>query len=463
MSELLKNARDAQKDYRWVKTLVATAYKAPESGGGGKRQVVANLFVGEWTKLLGTLGQESIVKFRGGSGYVASDSLGDERALEVYFIDVGQGDSILIQTADDRRVLIDGGKDESAYSFIRWKYNLKEYFKDFDAIIMTHGDIDHSGGLFPILKDEHVLVRRIYHNGIAKRVKKPVLGREERVDGKKVLVDLYCDAEELKQTPEQLTKPFASWVEAVSKAKERAIKNNIDFRCVRADQNTEPLVFGDEKPLRISFLNPINVGNAGSPRLMDFGTDSETINGNSVAVLIEYGKARILLCGDMNEKAETLFLKNCERETPIAHVFKASHHGSQYFSTDFLRVVQPWVTVVSSGDEPDYGHPRACLLGSLGHYAPDVIEKPLLFSTEVAATFKKVEAEPSATGVHLYEKTSRGLINVRTDGEWLAAGRVYNVRKAKEKDKHAKGLWDWERYAFDLKNAKPLTDSLKEA
>jgi len=460
LSELLKSAKDAQKDYRWVKKLVTTAYDNPmgEKKKGKKRKIVANLFVGDWAKYLETVAQESKIKFRGGEGYVLSDSIGEERVLEIYFIDVGQGDSILIQTADDRRILIDGGRDESAYSFIRWKYNLRKYHKDFDAVIMTHGDADHTGGLFPLLNDDHVLVRAIYHNGIAECHKKPVLGKEEEVDEKKMLVELYDDIEDLTPKAEELTDTYKAWVEAVSKAKDRAMQNNVEFKCIRADQNTEPLVLGEENPLKISFLNPINLGSKNSPRLKKFGSPSETINGNSVAVLLEYGKARILLCGDMNQKAEKQFLEHCKQETPIAHVFKANHHGSQDFTTDFLRVIQPWVTVVSSGDQPDYGHPSASLLGSLGRYAPNIIEKPLLFSTEIAATFKGVDSTSEDMGIQLYEKTNHGLINVRTNGEWLAAGRVFNRRKGK--GRYAKSLWDWERYAFNLKNGKPLTDDL---
>ena len=460
MPELLKSAKDAQKDYRWVKKLVTTAYDIPigEKKKGKKRRIVANLFVGAWTRYLETVEEESKIRFRGGGGYVPSDSLGEERVLEIYFIDVGQGDSILIQTADDRRVLIDGGKDKSAYSFIRWKYNLKKYHKDFDAVIMTHGDADHTGGLFPLLNDDHVLVRAIYHNGIAKRKKKPVLGKEEKVNGMKMLVELYDDIDDLKPKAGELTKTYKEWFEAVSKAKDRALKSDIDFKCIRADQTTEPVVLGKKNPLKISFLNPINLGTKASPKLMKLGRASETINGNSVAVLLEYGKARILLCGDMNEDAENQFLEHCEQETPIAHVFKANHHGSQDFTTEFLRIIQPWVTVVSSGDQPDYGHPRASLLGSLGRYAPNVIERPLLFSTEIAATFKRVKASSEDTGFQLYEKATHGLVNVRTDGEWLAAGRVYNRRRGK--GRYAKSIWDWERYAFNLKNAKPLTENL---
>jgi competence protein ComEC len=435
---------------------MTTAYNFP---AGKKRKKEANLFVGEWAERLETIGQETKVKFRGGMGYVPTDSIGAERTLEIYFIDVQQGDSILIQTADDRRILVDGGKGKEAYSFIKWKYNLKKYYKDFDAIIMTHGDADHCNGLFPLLNDEHVIVKRIYHNGIAKRKEAPVFGQETKINGKKMLIQLYDDIADLEPEKDKLTSGFQRWVEAVSKAKERAKKQGIECKCIRTDQNTEPLVFDGKKPLKISFLNPINFGSKNAPILSRFGSTAETINGNSVATLIEYGKAKILLCGDMNEKAEKLFLKHCKVGTPIAHVFKASHHGSQHFTSDFLKAVQPWISVVSSGDDPDYGHPRAVLLGSLGRYAPTAIEKPLLFSTEVAATFKGVKVDSKETAIQLYEKTNHGLINVRTNGEWLAAGRVYNVRKKKD-GKYAKSLWDWEKYAFDLKNGKSLENDL---
>jgi hypothetical protein len=164
----------------------------------------------------------------------------------------------------------------------------------------------------------------------------------------------------------------------------------------------------------------------------------------------------------MNEPAEKWFLRHWDAKALRAHVFKANHHGSQDFTTKFLNTVKPWITVVSSGDFPDYGHPRANLLGSLGHYAPPEIEKPLLFSTEIAATFKKIpESKLKERGHHLYEKNIHGMLHVRTDGDWLAAGRVYGkTHKRRRKGKLGKSLWKWEAYAFNLANAKPLANKL---
>ena len=51
----------------------------------------------------------SKVRARGKNGFVSNSALGDESLLEVYFIDVGQGDGVLIRIPDNRHIMIDGG------------------------------------------------------------------------------------------------------------------------------------------------------------------------------------------------------------------------------------------------------------------------------------------------------------------------------------------------------------------
>jgi len=439
------------EDFQWVNKLISTAYDKV-SPKLGKR--IAHLFVGEWVHVEDKSNPDWVKgSFRGGEGYVRKTELGDKNYLEIYFLDVGQGDSILIQTADNRRVLIDGGADDAAHSFLEYKYDLDENPKVFDAVILTHGDKDHSWGLFNILKNPNVIVRNVYHNGIYK-IGDENMGRTKKLKKGTMLIDTYSDVNELEPIMGNLLATYRKWCDAVNTARENAKKHNIDLKCIRADHRTPPFKLGADG-ISLKFLGPINFGSEKSPRLLKYGNAGETINGNSVSIMLEYKQARALLCGDLNNFAEAEMKKRHRVRDLRANLFKANHHGSQHFTTQFLGAVRPWVTVVSSGDLPDYGHPRANLMGSLGRYAPTKIKKPLLFSTELAATFKRLpKAEQKKAGVQLYEKNTEGIIYVRTDGSWLAAGRVYAKKEPKAGE--VETSWKWEAYAFNLETAKPL-------
>lgn len=455
---------NSTKDYRFTKRIITNVYSGPKSTKG--RKIKARLFAGEWVKKLEESGEELKVRYRGGEGYISKIEAGENRTLETYFIDVGQGDSILIEMPNDRRIVIDGGPDGRANGFLTWKYNLIKYAKRFDAVILTHGDADHATGMTKILNNPNIQVERIYHNGIARRKGEGLKSFGKIESG--MLVDLYSDIEELKEEYKNLSKGSKDWYNAVQSAKARAAKNGYGFTCQRADHWTEKLILGKEE-VKITFLGPINQGTPTSPKLKIFeNSDSKTINGNSVAILIEYGKARMLFSGDINPEAETLYIEKYG-DSLDAHVFKANHHGSPDFTVNFLRMISPWVSVVSSGSYNEYGHPRANLLGSLGRYAEGKLEKPLLFSTQIAAAFKEIPKnefkrlmppeklkEKGYTDDQIkalmeklnkktfgYEKVTHGMIHVRTNGEWLAAGRPFGAKKSS---------WDWEAYALDLES-----------
>lgn len=71
--------------------------------------------------------------------------------LKVHFIDVGQGDSILIQCPDGKNMLIDGGPTDAGSSVENYLKNNK--INKIDVIIGTHPHADHIGGLITIVKD----------------------------------------------------------------------------------------------------------------------------------------------------------------------------------------------------------------------------------------------------------------------------------------------------------------------
>lgn len=456
--DLLEIARKGEENYSRIKPIFSNVYSHPF---GQERHVVAHLLVGTWVKKIGEpIGEkeEVNIEFNGGEGWILNQDLCDEKFMNVFFLDVRQGDSILIETPESKRILIDGGEDGSALSFLQWKYHLDKHRKEFDAIILTHNDEDHVKGLIKILNDPSVIVKRIYHNGIIKRV--DGLGRVESTPNGDMLVDLYDDIEDLDPIYNKLRSLEKDWVDSVRKARRRAKKYNIDLEVKRADQNLGTIKIDESKGLKITFLNPINFGSATSPRLLEFGSEGSTVNGNSVSVLIKYSKARILLCGDLNRSAEELLLSRSKKNALKANVFKANHHGSEDFTPSFLKAIKPCVSVVSSGDQKDYGHPRANLLGSLGHYSTRKIKKPLLFSTELSATFRKIpKSELKKKDIpHLFEKINLGIIHVRTNGYWMVAGRTYGREKVGGDP--SKFRFKWEAYAFDLDSGKSLNNNL---
>ena len=181
-------------------------------------------------------------------------------------------------------------------------------------------------------------------------------------------------------------------------------------------------------------LGPRLVDVPGMGALLPWFTDEpHTINGHSVVLRLTCGDARFLFSGDVNVAGSRNLLADPALAGRLdAHVLKAPHHGSSEFAPAFLEAVRPQITVISSGDDRDYGHPRADFLGAIGRAMRSA--KPLLFSTEIAANFKEIGEPPTpelprtlsavdagidnAMAVYrkVFKKRLNGMINVRSDG-----------------------------------------------
>ncbi|WP_404356511.1 S-layer homology domain-containing protein [Cytobacillus firmus] len=70
--------------------------------------------------------------------------------MEAHFIDVGQGDSILIKTPNGKNILVDGGKISS--DLLVPLYLMEAGVSQVDLMVATHPDADHIGGLVDVLK-----------------------------------------------------------------------------------------------------------------------------------------------------------------------------------------------------------------------------------------------------------------------------------------------------------------------
>lgn len=74
----------------------------------------------------------------------------DCNCLKVSFLDVGQGDAILIQTPDGHDMLIDGGRDSSVLRELA--PGMSFFDKELDIVLATHPDLDHISGLVDVFQ-----------------------------------------------------------------------------------------------------------------------------------------------------------------------------------------------------------------------------------------------------------------------------------------------------------------------
>ena len=96
-----------------------------QSASGSK--TITIMIYGEEVETLGLdQNDRTKVRFRGNTGWVNKEDLRNDPVLEIYFIDVGQGDSTFIVTPARKKILVDGGTGDRAFRFLSWKYRLDQ-------------------------------------------------------------------------------------------------------------------------------------------------------------------------------------------------------------------------------------------------------------------------------------------------------------------------------------------------
>ena len=220
-------------------------------------------------------------------------------ALDVVFLDVGQGDATLIHTPGGRAVLVDAGLrspyvDHGARTVLP---HLQRYGIDrLDALVLTHADADHIGGAASLLRS--VPVGRLVVNG---------------AQGESDL-----------------------WREVMATADSAGVP-------------VQPVRAGDtlavDPAVRLRVLGPTG-GASGSP------------NDASVVLALRHGRTRWLLTGDAERSGEAALVDHFD-DWLGADVVKAGHHGSRTSSTPALVAAagRPSFAVVSVAERNRYGLP----------------------------------------------------------------------------------------------------------
>lgn len=228
-------------------------------------------------------------------------SITKQEDLKITFLNIGQGDSILITTPSKKVILVDGGTYPREWSsfdagkHVVVPYLRKHDIKKLDIVIASHPDLDHIGGLLTVLKH--------------------------------FPVDLFIDSGTISttQTYEDLLKLIK--------------KKNIKYKIAKK----ETISIGPQVTLQI--LSPISEGFSDHP------------NNNSIVIKLEYGNISLLLTGDITDIAENIYVEKYGKELK-SNILKAAHHGSNSSSSQiFLDHVQPETAVISVGKNNPFGHP----------------------------------------------------------------------------------------------------------
>ena len=374
------------------------------------------------------------VEYRGRVGEWKPPPLMTKRSLEMYFLDVGQGDAAFVVTPNNTKILVDGGLRDRALGFLIWKYrlDLPNNSVTIDHLFLSHADKDHVEGLIPLLRHPRISVTNIHHNGIGLFDSgfNSTLGYRSADDRLTTMHDSTADLAGLDLASGSQA-VFADWIQEV---------DNSGANYGRLDRSVGSFDIGDSD-IDLEIIGPVLEPDGQS--LPWFKDKSHTINGNSLVFRMTYNFVRAFFSGDLNEEGGDHLTDLPGGSLSLnAHIMKAPHHGSHEFSPKMFEDVNPMITVVSSGETSDHGHPRAVFLGTVGLFGRG--DAPLLFSTELAALFvdagDPVAAADTGTETTLgdldfsqssantearirFKKLLPGIINVRTDGEQIFAFR----------------------------------------
>jgi competence protein ComEC len=245
---------------------------------------------GNWIKIYDFFG------LGGGVTFVTSEG------VSVHFINVGQGESVLIITPENN-ILIDGG--ERVYYTVVLNYLRAQDVNRLDFIIATHPHSDHIGGMGYIINELDV-----------RRIIKPDI-KEELVP---------------------VTSSYLRLIDSIE-------KNDVEVIWAAAG-----MVFCLENNSQIEILAPLQ--------------DYEKVNDYSVVTRFSHYDNSFLFTGDIESSAENDITDS--RFNINADVLQVAHHGSRTSSTaKFLNAVGGSYAVISVGSPNLYNHPNDDVINRL--------------------------------------------------------------------------------------------------
>lgn len=230
----------------------------------------------------------------------------NENLLQLYFLNVGQGDSELVILPGGAKILIDAGPSNQKILQELSKI-LSPFDRTIDLVSYSHAQQDHMGSLPEVI--ERYKTSALISNGVGNTI--------------------------------------GAYNALIENTKRQNLKNIILSR-------------GDKIRYRSSAIHILN------PALcLDTECPNIDLNEGSLVLLLESASTTALFTGDIGKTTERFLLKSDFHNIDI---LKIAHHGSKYSSSkEFLQATSPKVAVIEVGKN-SYGHPAKATIEQLQDY-----------------------------------------------------------------------------------------------
>lgn len=284
----------------------------------------------------------------------------------VAFIDVGQGDSMLITTPAGKHILVDGGGTIQFGQQASWKQRRDPYevgksllvpllkkrgVHKLDAVILSHADQDHAGGLQAVF--ENIPVSKFISNGTI--TEKPFYQEllHTVLEQKVTMYEVY-DGMEYRPDAETRLSFIAPEKNVLHTSSTADSKEEISPLPVLDEQNHASVVFLMEME-EVSFLFTGDVDSAAEldilDRIKNSADKSQFITGSNSS--------------NNGNNSNNMF---------AIDVLKVAHHGSKSSTTEeWLNYFQPSLSVISAGVNNTYGHPHPFVTDRLQDHGSEIL------------------------------------------------------------------------------------------
>lgn len=284
--------------------------------------------------------------------------------LRVTFIDVGQGDAILLRSAD-RTVLIDAGDDRyNAGSAAVVPYLRRHGIKKIDTLVISHPHRDHFGGILDVLgavKIGEVLYSQDSSTGSekAETTSNKAINSNVSFPSKMKTLDVLREISEMHSpNPLRANDLKSGSAEAILYQKMKTAIQAQEIPYIKA---------------RVGMA--LNWGTGIKTELLHHAETREpeeslkvNANEDSLIIKVTAGKISYLFTGDAENGAETDTVSAFGKKLQ-ATVLKSGHHGSKTSSNaPFMEMVNPNYAVIQVGKGNSFGHPSQSTLDTYKYY-----------------------------------------------------------------------------------------------